>query len=806
MRHLCIHCHFYQPPRENPWIEAIERQDSAAPFHDWNERINAECYAPNAAARILAGDWVQRIVSNYSAISFNFGPTLLSWLEEQDPVTYAAILAADRESQKRFSGHGAAIAQAYNHMILPLASARDKRTQVIWGMADFRFRFDREPESLWLPETAVDVESLEVLADAGMRYAILAPRQAARIRKIGSTEWVDVSGGRIDPTRAYRAPLPSGRSIDLFFYDGPVSQGVAFEKLLDNGEKFANRLLGAFSPARSWPELVHIATDGETYGHHHRFGEMALAYALHHIEASGRAHVTNYGEYLELHPAELEVEIVPNSSWSCAHGVERWRSNCGCKSTGNPWSQEWRGPLRAAFDWLRDTIAPLYEQGMADLVRDAWSARDGYINVVLDRSDESRARFLTRHAKRDLNSGELTRLWRMLEMQRHAMLMYTSCGWFFDEVSGLETVQVIMYAGRAVQLAQELSGGTIERQFLRRLRSVRSNLKEQGDGAAIYKNRVKTAIVEPRTIAAHYAFRCLIGNQAGPSKLFGYEVRLSGHRSFALGSLRLIAGKAQFTSIATRECREFTYCAMHPGDHNLHAGVRLSKEVEALEKLLERLERAIASADLPQLIRIIDKTFGNSTFALQSLFSDEQRRIVDHLTAVPVRYAEADILELFANHAPLLRYLSGHGLPVPKILRNTVELGLNILIRQLCESETPNLSEARDLLSQAKAADTAIDVKSIYPALVASLDRAARRLSLNPTDPDELRQLDAVLQLHQELPFQVDLGNTQRRCFVIGQEWLSRQRMAAAHGDPAAALWVERFVAVAEKLKLHLEE
>ncbi|MFH1486971.1 MAG: glycoside hydrolase, partial [Chloroflexota bacterium] len=323
-RFICIHGHFYQPPRENPWLEAIELQDSAHPFHDWNERINAECYAPNTASRILDAEGrIRKIANNYANISFNFGPTLLSWLEGKAPETYHAILAADRESQGAFSGHGSALAQVYNHIIMPLANRRDKHTQALWGIKDFEHRFGRSPEGMWLPETAVDLESMDVLAELGIRFTVLAPQQAGRVRPIGGRGWADVNGGRIDTTMAYQLLLPSGRKMNLFFYNGPVSHAVAFEGILANGEQFAQRIIGGFSGAQQSAPLVHIATDGETYGHHHKFGDMALSYALDRIKTGNLARITNYGEYLEKHPPTHQVEIIENTSWSCAHDVER---------------------------------------------------------------------------------------------------------------------------------------------------------------------------------------------------------------------------------------------------------------------------------------------------------------------------------------------------------------------------------------------------------------------------------------------------------------------------------------------------
>ncbi|HTK95896.1 MAG TPA: DUF3536 domain-containing protein, partial [Terriglobales bacterium] len=511
-RYVCVHCHFYQPPRENPWLEAIELQDSAYPYHDWNERITSECYAPNAASRILDPEGqIVAILNNYSRISYNFGPTLLCWLEANAPDTYRAVLDADRDSAERFGGHGSAMAQAYNHMILPLATRRDKITQVLWGIRDFQHRFGRDPQGMWLPECAVDNETLEVLADLGIQFTVLAPRQAARVRPIGTPDWHEVNGGGVDPSRAYRARLPNGKSINLFFYDGPISQSVAFEGLLANGHRFAERLLGGLSDERTWPQLLHIATDGETYGHHHKYGEMALSYALHHIETSGAAKLTNYAEFLEKFPPQWEAEVVANSSWSCTHGVERWRADCGCNSGGRPdWSQKWRQPLRLALDWLRDELAAPYDRHARELLRDPWAARDEYISVVLDRSDASLDRFFAEHAARELRPHERTRALELLELQRHAMLMYTSCGWFFDELTGIETVQVIEYAGRAVQLAQKLYRDPgIEKQFVDRLAQAHSNLADPRDAAAIYERWVKSSAVNLEKVAAHYAISSL---------------------------------------------------------------------------------------------------------------------------------------------------------------------------------------------------------------------------------------------------------------------------------------------------------
>ncbi|HEX8924892.1 MAG TPA: DUF3536 domain-containing protein, partial [Terriglobales bacterium] len=552
-RYVCIHSHFYQPPRENPWLEAIELQDSAEPYHDWNERVAAECYTPNAKARILSSDGrIDKIVNNYSSISFNFGPTLLSWMEEKAPDTYELILEADRRSLERFSGHGNAIAQVYNHMIMPLANARDKRTQVQWGLRDFQVRFGRDPEGMWLAETGLDIDSLEALADNGIKFTILAQHQARGVRKLGQGgKFRNVEGSKIDPTRAYVCKLPSGRSINLFFYDGPISQAVAFEGLLRNGENFAKRVIGGFSDARDWPQLMHIATDGETYGHHHRYGEMALAYALEYIQSNHLATLTNYGEYLEKNPPTHEVEIINNTSWSCAHGVERWRSDCGCNSGMKAgWKQNWRAPLRSALDFLREDLAAPFEQEAAKLLKDPWSARDAYINVVLDREPQSLDKFLAEHGANIETREAETRALQWLEMQRHLMLMYTSCGWFFDELSGVETVQVIMYASRALQLARELLGRDLEPHFLELLGRAQSNVTGFGSGADIYRRWVKPATLDLLKVGAHYAISSLFDG-ADSHSIFCYDVNLHDAYQEASGRARFVAGHATVCSRIT---------------------------------------------------------------------------------------------------------------------------------------------------------------------------------------------------------------------------------------------------------------
>jgi alpha-amylase/alpha-mannosidase (GH57 family) len=805
VNYVCIHGHFYQPPRENPYLEAIELQDSAYPYHDWNERITAECYAPNAASRIVdAENRIVKLVNNYAHISFNFGPTLLSWMKELVPNVHAAIVEADKDSRQRFSGHGSAIAQGYNHMIFPLANRRDKVTQVKWGIADFESRFGRKPEGMWLPETAADTETLEVLAEQGILFTILAPRQAKRVRSKRSGRYHDVTGSRIDPAHPYLAKLPSKKRLNLFFYDGPISQAVAFEGLLSDGKRFADRLMSGFSETRAFPQLVHIATDGESYGHHHRFGEMALTYALEEIQNNNAAQLTNYGEYLEKYPNEDLVEIVEDSSWSCVHGVERWRSDCGCNSGGHPWNQQWRGPLRDALDWLRDRLAPIFESRLSRYVRDPWAARDGYIQLILDRSEESRAAFFAEHAARQLNEEEQTDVLKLLEMQRHAMLMYTSCGWFFDELSGLETVQVIHYAGRALRLAEDCSGESIEAEFVQHLAAAKSNLAEHGDGARIYEKWVKPAVVDIPRVAGHYAISSLFETYGDKTRIYCYEADRLRYSVDAEGKMRLATGAAKFKSAITGESAELAFSVLHLGDHNVSAGVQPVEQFS--EDNQSKLVNAFAQAETAEVIRLLDQVYGKHMFSLRQLFRDEQRKIANLILADSVNSAAAVYRTFFESQAPLIRFLNGLDIPVPNALKSAAEIALNNQLQQALDKPELDFDLIRGLLREAASEKITLDATTLEYKVRKRLEADAAAFAADPSDLAAAERMMKLMELFPSLPFPVTLWEAQNLSFRPLVTAYQQNGWHAQNPDPAALQRHEELKRLASQLHILLPQ
>jgi alpha-amylase/alpha-mannosidase (GH57 family) len=820
-RFVCIHGHFYQPPRENPWLEDVEVEDSAFPYHDWNARITAECYGPNAASRILDSEKrIIDIVNNYSRISFNFGPTLLVWLEQNKPDVYAAILEADRESQKRFSGHGAAIAQVYNHIIMPLASSRDKHTQIIWGISDFEHRFGRKPEGMWLAETAVDIETLDMLAESGIRFTLLSPKQAGRIRKIGDETWTDVSKGSIDTSMPYLCRLPSGRSIALFFFDDVLAQEVAFSNILGNGEVFANRMMQYFSRNQNPDGLLSVASDGETYGHHHRFGDMALAYALYLIEAKHPARITIFGEYLDLFPPTHEVSVLENTSWSCPHGVGRWQSDCGCCTHGsiarsitsplrNPpgvkqppalqagcelsWRQTWRTPLRNAMNWLRDTLIPLYVDRMNSFVSDPWQARDDYIAVILNRSPGSVDAFFREHSFRTLTREDRVQALKLLEMERNALLMYTSCGWFFDDISGIEPVQVMQYACRAMQLLREVTGLDLEGEFIEILREAPGNLPAYRNGAEVYRNFVKTSVVDISRVGFHFALSSLVTDSPDQVTIRNYLIRTESYERSVAGDLRLAMGKIFLRSVITGEENTLEFAVFYLGNHNFLGGARESSDKESFLRMQAELKAAFSMADVPQLIIAIERQFGSHSYTLWDLFKDGQRKVIYYILNSTLQDLEREYRQIYRQYFPLLKVMREMQIPVPKALEDPVWHILNADIKKTLKSDTIDTADLYILVHEMINGKFAPDAPVLEFAATRAVTTRMQKFLTSSDDIILLETINTIFRTLLPLNLNYDLWVCQNLFFRIGRAQHAGMREKEKAGDEKARRWLAAF-------------
>ncbi|MEO7990019.1 MAG: DUF3536 domain-containing protein [Chryseolinea sp.] len=795
-KYICIHGHFYQPPRENAWLEVIEVQDSAHPYHDWNERITAECYAPNTASRILNEKGViKNIINNYSRISFNYGPTLLSWLETSDPDTYKAIIEADRESVKYFNGHGSAIAQVYNHIILPLANHRDKETQIIWGIRDFEHRFSRRPEGMWLAETAVDTDSLELLAKHNIKFTILAPRQAKAIRKVGDDVWSNVMTETIDTKRPYICNLPSGKSITLYFYDGSIAQGVAFDGLLNDGRKFADHLLGKFDNRSDESQLVNIATDGETYGHHHKHGEMALAYCLDYIERHKHSNLTNYAEFTAKFPVKYEAQIHESSSWSCVHGIERWRSNCGCNSGGNPWHQRWRAPLRETLDGLRDELITIFEKQAVGLLRDPWKAREEYINVILDRNDNTIRKFLSDHC---LKSVEQNHVLRLMEVQRNALLMYTSCGWFFDEISGIETTQIMQYACRAMQLVSQVSDYNLEEEFMTRLESAPSNVAALENGNQVYQKYVLPSKTNLQRVGMHYAVASIFEEDPESFPVFNYTTQNEVFVRKEAGQQKLVLGVTKVRSNVTRSEKKFAFAVIYMGQHNIIGNISLDMESERFASMQVRMTTAFDEGRLGDVIGLMQTYFGPEKYTIWQLFQDEKRKVFNLITQQSMADLEESLRRIYNRDYPLVNALANNSAPIPNAYRTTFDYILNADLLRCFQTEKINIRQVERIMNELVKWDLKIDDTGKVERLAGeSVFKELKRIKAEGDTAKRLERLNRLFPLLRKFNLTPSLYMTQNLYFEISIQ--NREH------DGHSAEWIKQFNLLGDNLGVKVE-
>lgn len=772
--YLTIHGHFYQPPRENPWLESIELQDSAAPAHDWNERVNNECYTPNSVSKIVDDrNRILDIVNNYERMSFNFGPTLLSWLQDYSPLTYDRIIKADIESVSKHDGHGNAMAQVYNHMIMPLANEHDKQTQVIWGIKDFMYRFGRKPEGMWLAETAVDDDTLRVLVENGIKFTVLSPYQAQRVKRIPDSDWQDVSWGNIDPARSYRYFIKSapGKYIDLFFYDGAISKSVAFDELLKDGNKFIRRLKEGISSSRNYNQLINIATDGESYGHHTKFGDMALAYVLK-IKAEEEGFIlTNYGEFLDKFRSDWEVEIKQASSWSCFHGVGRWKEDCGCSTGGRPgWNQKWRKPLRDALDYLRDELSVLFEaEGLKYFKYDCWEVRNKYIDVILNRSERVIKSFQKENFLPELSDEDKVKAMKLLEIQRQTLLMYTSCGWFFSEISGIETTQIMKYAARAMQLAEDFTEKDLESKFLEILSQAQSNFKEYGSGKDVYERFVKPSVVTTKQIASLWAISSLYQDFDDEKDVYCYKIKKKAYKKVEKGNANFVIGNIEITSKVTLETSNLVFVLLQYQGGDFHCAIKDFSSTEEYVKLQKELVQTFLINPLTEIIRAIDEYFGREYFTLKDIFIEERRKILQNLLKDKMDKFAQTYENLYNDGKASIYQMQSLGLSVPDEFKLAAGYALARQFNELMYDSNSYLDPdviqmAADISFEAKKIGVTIDKKPTEDMFSHKLLQNINRLA----NSIEIHQAEVILEMFdfiEKLDLKVDIAEAQNTYF-----------------------------------------
>ena len=771
---LTIHGHFYQPPRENPWLEAIELQDSALPFHDWNERINKECYNPNSISKIVDNrNRILDVVNNYEHMSFNFGPTLLSWMEHFAPLTYERIIKADIESVSEHSGHGNAMAQVYNHIIMPLANENDKQTQIKWGIRDFEYRFGRKPEGMWLAETAVDDETLKFLEENGIKFTVLSPYQALKFRQEGDKDWQDVSWGNIDPARSYRYYIKSapGKFIDLFFYDGAISRSVAFDELLKDGNKFIKRLKEGISDCRDYPQLINIATDGESYGHHTKFGDMALSYVLKIRAKDEGFKITNYAEYLDKYRSNCEIDIKQASSWSCFHGVGRWKEDCGCSTGGHPgWNQKWRKPLRDALDYLRDELIVVFENEGQKYFDNVWNVRNKYINVILDRNEMNVKKFQQENFKPDLTDDDKVHAMELLEIQRQAMLMYTSCGWFFSEISGIETVQIMKYAARAMQLAARFTSKNLEEKFLEILSQAKSNIPEFGTGKDIFERFVKPSIITVKQIATLWALSSLYQDFEDEENVYCYTITRKAYKKVQKNSSTFIVGHIEIQSKITLQKSNVMFALMQYAGGDFHCTIKEYSDDAEFNRIKNDLIKIYTMNTLTEIIRALDEYFGKEYFTLKDIFIEERRKILQILLKGKLEKFSQTYQEMYDEGKGSIYHLQGLGLSIPDEFKISAEYALShkfndIVVHSGGFVEDDLIQQATDINFEAKKIDIKLDKSPSNLVFSKKILQNINRL----VHSFEIQQADVVLEIFdnvRKLELNVDIAEAQNIYFT----------------------------------------
>ncbi|HMA75968.1 MAG TPA: DUF3536 domain-containing protein [Candidatus Krumholzibacteriaceae bacterium] len=780
-KHLIIHGHFYQPPRENPWTQRIDRQESAAPYHDWNEKITHECYFPNSSSRCLDGfGRIKTLVTNYTRLSFNFGPTLLRWIEQHHRGLHKEIIRADRAGAELNKGHGNAIAQGYNHIIMPLASKRDQETQISWGVAEFKRCFGREPEGIWLSETAVNQETLYILIDRGFRFIILSPQQAESFRPLkGKGKWKDVTDGTIPTGFVYRCrggrPRAGDNYIDIFFYDEKLSQDISFNHLLRDGDLFAESIASSYR--RCGNDLVTIATDGEIYGHHEPFADMALAHLFESAAEKHNLTITNFGAYLDTHQPEFEVKLKSGennlgTAWSCSHGVGRWKEDCGCNvNAPEGWNQKWRKPLRDSLNILRDRLAKIFDTEGGRLLEDPWKARDDYISVMNSGGSENVNSFLSEHSIKPLSREEKIMILNLLESQRNAMLMFTSCGWFFNDISGLESVQIIKYAARAIELAGEKYSGGLEEEFLAELQKAESNLKDAGTGAEIYRSARKFSSITPSFIAGQYALSSHLSCPEASPAIFGWSFnKLDSYSKESNGGM-IYSGLLEIEPPVIPESYTFGYLLLMEEEIQVICLIREFKDREEFEKIKEDISSLPSGIKRKDVLSFAVEHFGGMVFSIRDLFPEDRDTILASITDKKLESLESLLEDIYLKNREFLRLLSESSLTPPESIlvpaRVYLEKKLSYQLRNWQKSLRPEgIKGIRKIISDASYYGIDIDKSSVSDLfsgfLLENIKRQKKKLIA-----EESEAMIQFVNFCEEIDVEIKIGMIQNHIFTI---------------------------------------
>jgi hypothetical protein len=844
-KYICIHGHFYQPQRANPWLETIELQGEAYPWHDWNEKINAECYMVNGGAHLLdSQNRLIRILNNYSRISFNFGPTLLSWIKMHDRKTHASIVNADIASRSVFSGHGSAIAQIYNHIIMPLASRQDKIIEVAWAVSDFEANFGRKPEGIWLSETAVDTETLEVCADFGIKFTVLSPNQAKAVRKITkdpvNPPWLDVSDGSVNTRMPYICELPEGRSINIFFYDDAVSSKVSFGDLLKDGETFAKSITGLPPQKQELPEIISISSDGETYGHHHQFGEMALSYCIDYIESKKLAKITVFGEYLQMYPPLYEVRIIENSSWSCSHGIGRWKDDCGCAtgSENHPeFNQKWRAPLREAIDWLAAINSSVYTEQVKRYLKPDISNPDeaikSYISIMDNRTGKAAEKYFSLFLKNPLEKTERIVFLKLLEAYRQSLFMQSSDAWFFDDISRIESIQIMRHACRAMEILTELTGRDFESQFLKILKKAKSNRPEYGDGESIYLLYAKKASCDFVKISARLALEILVSDKKEISdiyNIYSFEASEITYDTIQTHNSTIITGSAAVISKLTLESKNVIFAAYRHKNSNIlsstntAAFAKIAAEDDPLEisSVNTQLRKLLISANKqnddvftgyvnigsdPSAVKnYLVKRFAGKLFTISDFVKDEQLLAVEKMMAsynssiypqmANILNEYEETLNDFKEKKMLNYFLDG-------IFPNIYEFFGEYMLYNIIKK--PGLSQ-KDIfemnwISEKIGIVNLINLESLGIISTKKLEETIESFSIEPENTELLKNLAEFFDIIKKLKISLNIWKSQNVIFEVKENIYSLKTIEAKTNSRSKT-WLLYFEKVMDHLNI----